>query len=58
MLLEETPKDKKWWLSEEDQAVLETETKINEIESKIDKSYLSQLEAAAKSQRFVSDIQK
>ena len=57
-ILDESPAEKKWWLSEEDQAELDTNTKINEIESKIDRSYLSQLEAAAKSQRFISDIQK
>jgi nucleolar MIF4G domain-containing protein 1 len=48
----------KWWMTEEEMQQYETNVKINEIESKFDKSYLSQLEKAAKMQRFATDIQK
>ncbi|CAI2382817.1 unnamed protein product [Moneuplotes crassus] len=48
----------KWWLTDEEKLKQESSLKINEIEKKIDKSYLAQLEAAAKAQHYVTDIQK
>lgn len=56
--IEATTPGAKWWHSEEAQQEYEATIKISEIEDKIDKSYLTQLEAAAKAQHFVTDIQK
>lgn len=56
--LEASKAGQKWWVSEEDKAEYQSGLKISEIEQKIDKSYLSQLEAAAKAQHFATDIQK
>jgi nucleolar MIF4G domain-containing protein 1 len=56
--IQEGQNGQKWWLSDEDKQVYESSVKISEIEKKIDKSYLAELEAAAKAQHFATDIQK
>jgi nucleolar MIF4G domain-containing protein 1 len=56
--IEETKSNQKWWISEDDKLQYEANQKIAEVEKKIDRSYLSQLETAAKSQHFATDIQK
>lgn len=56
--IQEAQNGQKWWLSDEDKQAYESVVKISEIEKKIDKSYLTELEAAAKAQHFATDIQK
>jgi len=56
--IEETKPGHKWWQSDEDKAQIDANIKINELEKKMDKSYLAELEEAAKAQHFSTDIQK
>ena len=56
--IQESKEGFKWWLTDEEMQKYESSLKISEIEQKIDRNYLAELEAAAKAQHYSSDIQK